>query len=376
VSTTKKETQLEAMRGIAATIVLADHCLFAFFPGLVSVAQGSSFFSFVNGRAPVTVFFVLSGFVLTRRYLQTGDDSIITRGVIKRWPRLMGPVLIAVLASWALFQLNWYSFAEAGRVLGNDWLAGVAIPETNPTFIRALTQGTFLTFFRGDATFDNPLWTMHIEFVGSFIAFGLAMIIVRLDDVMSRVLVLLIVSVLCHFANANLVAFPIGVALATFIRSIAIPLWAALASTFLAIYLLGYTGLNVGVYSIFDLHPLIGAYWFYPTVLGAAILIGTIETSRGFRKVLDNFVMRILGEFSFPLYVLHLLVICSIGTSFFLSTRSTTGAALVSFIISFLTAWPLVILNRRWVAFLNQMINSRIKGPESRTRRPSLPQFS
>jgi hypothetical protein len=50
--------------------------------------------------------------VLTRGYLQTGDNKILLRGAIKRWPRLAGLATVVVMISWALFAFDVYQFEE------------------------------------------------------------------------------------------------------------------------------------------------------------------------------------------------------------------------------------------------------------------------
>jgi peptidoglycan/LPS O-acetylase OafA/YrhL len=76
----------------------------------------------LNGHAAVALFFVLSGYVLSRRFFESGDHRILLKGAVKRWPRLMGPVLLVVLASYALFKVNFYQFEQAGAVSGSPWL--------------------------------------------------------------------------------------------------------------------------------------------------------------------------------------------------------------------------------------------------------------
>jgi hypothetical protein len=88
-----KGSHLEAMRGIAALIVVASHLVRAFSSHQLSeIWVGKPWFVFINGEAAVTFFFVLSGYVLTLRPLRSGDPLATVRGVIKRWPRLAGPV--------------------------------------------------------------------------------------------------------------------------------------------------------------------------------------------------------------------------------------------------------------------------------------------
>jgi peptidoglycan/LPS O-acetylase OafA/YrhL len=177
---------------------------------------------------------VLSGYVLTRHYFQTRDDLSIARGVVKRWPRMAVPVIAAVLMSWALFALDLYRFTNVAPITGSDWLYKFAFAYQTPfvpDFWEALMQGAFLTFFRGDSHYDSSLWTMRIELIGSYVAFGLALVLVRLSAASLWVAIFLVIVVvlLCNYANSNLVAFPIGVALAFFMvrRPLIIPFWSA-----------------------------------------------------------------------------------------------------------------------------------------------------
>src|SRR5215472_16570432 len=123
----KKDIVLEAIRGGAALVVVVWHVCVGFFPySLNGWWQGSPLNLFMNGHSAVQLFFVLSGYVLTRRYFESGNNRILLRGAVKRWPRLMGPVLLVVLASYMLFKLDLYQFEQAGAVSGSGWLIGFA----------------------------------------------------------------------------------------------------------------------------------------------------------------------------------------------------------------------------------------------------------
>lgn len=93
------------MRGIAAVMVVFWRLLPGFPPKVSQIER--PWYGFVNGAATVGFFFVLSGFVLTRRSFQVNDADALARGAIKRWPRPAGTVGIAGLVGWALFPLGW-----------------------------------------------------------------------------------------------------------------------------------------------------------------------------------------------------------------------------------------------------------------------------
>src|SRR5580704_4993180 len=115
----ERDVSLDAMRGIAALAVFGWHSMLAFYPSssgyldatpIGETARSQFWFVAVHGAGAVAFFFVLSGFVLTRVSLTTGRTDILVRGLIKRWPRLAGPVLVAVIGSWQLFALGGYFY--------------------------------------------------------------------------------------------------------------------------------------------------------------------------------------------------------------------------------------------------------------------------
>src|SRR5580692_8294430 len=85
-----RDLPLEALRGLAALVVVVWHFFLGLDPAVLSLPglRGTPFFAFVHGSAAVGVFFVLSGYVLTRRYFETGQKRVLVIGALKRWFRL------------------------------------------------------------------------------------------------------------------------------------------------------------------------------------------------------------------------------------------------------------------------------------------------
>ena len=253
-----KDISLEALRGLAAVSVLFWHNMLGFFPEKAGVFPNldphgaintSVFFGFIHGSAAVAFFFVLSGFVLTRHFFVSGDPSRIFLGALKRWPRLALPVLITVLISWLLFRLNLYFFQEAASITQSPWLAKFAFAYETPfqvNFSDALKQGLYRTFFRGDSYYDSSLWTMRYEFIGSFAAFGLALILYPARSKVLQLYIIAIAIALCHFTNPWYAAFPVGVALAALLprHKRTVPLLLTVGMVTLAMYLAGYSELR------------------------------------------------------------------------------------------------------------------------------------
>jgi peptidoglycan/LPS O-acetylase OafA/YrhL len=377
-----KDASLEALRGFAAIIVVFWHSMLGFFPAGSGALQyfpledsfvGQPWFGLLNGDAAVGFFFVLSGFVLTRRYFQRGDDLSVVRGVVKRWPRLAVPVLAAVLMSWALFALDLYRFTNVAPITNSAWLYYFAFAYQTP-FVPdlwgAIMQGGFLTFFRGDSFYDSSLWTMRIELIGSYVAFALALVLARLSaaSVWIAVFLVTVVVLLCHFASPNFVAFPAGVALAFFLvrRPLVMPLWQAAILLLFSGYLAGYSGHPIGAYQ-----PFAGLFSenvpsVYVHIFASVVAIAAVEAWGGVRQILQKRFFLFIGEISFPLYLVHVPVLCSAGCWAFLAAQSHDpqwapwiGAA-ATFVGSFIVASPLMLLNRVWLAALNRFMSRAI----------------
>ena len=129
--TDSKLVQLEALRGLAAFIVVAWHFLWAFDPARIGIVDGfdpssamlgSVSFASIDGPAAVTLFFVLSGFVLPLGFFRSGRTELVVRATAKRWLRLVCLVMLAVLLSWLLFRFGLYRHREAAQISQSAWL--------------------------------------------------------------------------------------------------------------------------------------------------------------------------------------------------------------------------------------------------------------
>ena len=188
-----KLVQLEALRGLAAFIVVAWHFLWAFDPARIGIVDGfdpsaamlgSVGFASIDGPAAVTLFFVLSGFVLPLGFFRSGRTELVVRATAKRWLRLVCLVMLAVLLSWLLFRCGLYRHREAAQLSQSAWLGtfGGSHQEQSftPSLFGAMLEGSLFAFLREPDMYDPVLWTMHHEFIGSFVTFFLATTLVGL----------------------------------------------------------------------------------------------------------------------------------------------------------------------------------------------------
>ena len=323
-------------------------------------------FALFNGTAAVTVFFVLSGLVLSRAYLLTGDVSIIRRGALKRWPRLAGPVVIVVVVSAILDRFGLYRYDQASIVTGSPWLAGHLFHGLEPDargILGALSQGT-LTFFRGDSSYDSSLWTMRYEMTGSYMVFGLVLILGQIGKAGAAVVYLLAINILIYlYTDTYMIPFLVGVCIAYAQPRDSFRMPAVVGVTLMAsaLFLLGYSGLNAGWYKPMAslLH---GVDTIYVHVTGAAMVIVATNSTPALKSHLQSRLCAFLGWISFPIYLIHIPVLCSLGSATFLLTLPVVGpraaslaALLATVSASVAAAVPLAMINDAWTASVDRV---------------------
>jgi peptidoglycan/LPS O-acetylase OafA/YrhL len=374
-----RDTALEALRGVAALIVVFWHLTVAFaptragiFPGFDPGASinGEWWFAILNGSASVTFFFVLSGFVLTRRPLVTGNAASLLRGVAKRVPRLMGPVLIACLFSWILLRTGCYHYRVAASITGSPWLAtfGYAAPPPakDAPLWDAILQGLYSTLFAGVTGYDSSLWTMRLELVGSLIVYALALMMLALKRPVALGLPVMLMLVLLFInTEPHYVSFIAGIALAVVLPRTprALPLPLALALAALAWWLSAYSDFTTH----FDWLGIFKLNAIYLHTLCAMMAIYLVETVPLFHRTLSTRLGGWLGRLSFPIYLLHVPILCSAGCETFLLLQAhgpavaKIGAIGATVAVTILCAIPFGVADVTWTRYLARKAQDWVK---------------
>jgi peptidoglycan/LPS O-acetylase OafA/YrhL len=384
----KRLIPLEGYRGIAALIVLVHHFFLGFAPyttGLLKEARdadsliGSFYFAIFNGTAAVSFFFTLSGFVLCWSFFKNESSDRLLLSFFKRWPRLVGPVVLTTITSWLLFKAQLYYFAPASTYSKSPWLAGFAFAgwdsSFHPSFGKALSQGV-MTFFTGKVSYNTNLWTMRPEFQGSLIVFLLAGFIAyvlryRFLFVSCVVFVFALAACSIHF-----VPFVIGVFISAYMakaRNVASgSVYLHWLLILIGIYLLGYAE-PMGAYRwllSWQLGEVVQSQIILHTVGSALIIYATMSNDRIF-SLLSNRLSVLLGRISFPLYLIHTIVICSSSSFIFwflskeaLNPDQVLGITfMATVVVTLLLAIPLMIFDEWWMRFVDQHVRRLSSSP-------------
>ncbi|HEY6159874.1 MAG TPA: acyltransferase [Bacteroidia bacterium] len=335
---------LEGIRGVAAFMVLLHHFQLGFYPaafdGNMARAHMSSdwelwYFSsplsvLTNGNFCVTIFYVLSGYVLSHKYMQTHDISSLVSAAHRRFLRLYIPIAFALVVSFLLLRFSIYHYVEASKVTKSDWWMATLV-SADPSVCTLLKFLGYRVMFLGDSSFDTTMWTMPTELFGSLLVFALLALV---HDTRKKYFIYCILLVY-FFATQHFyyIAFVLGIMLHgvnglagerrnNWWRMLLVPV-------------LFFGGLFLGSFcSLGWTHP---HMWDFITsqdvfmrfdvihILGAAMLIAAVLLSPLMQRILGSRFFVFLGFISFSLFLLHPIVIGSFSAHFILGTAEKLG---------------------------------------------------
>jgi peptidoglycan/LPS O-acetylase OafA/YrhL len=327
---------LEGLRGIAALSVVAHHYCCAFYPALIfgSIAAvhltplepaiaASPLSALFNGAFAVSIFFVLSGYVLPHRYFLTRDPESLSGGATRRYIRLAIPILFTSLIVLGLISLHLYFNVPASAVTQSGWLKNQT--SFTPGLGDVIAQSLWGSLTLGQSSYNTVLWTMTIEFLGSFLVLSFAALFGNLKN--RWVFYLVAAGV---FINTYYLAFIAGMFLCDLMtseggkrRRITNPL---LTLTLLAAgiflgswYLAGWWGAAAGIPRTL---PFLNLSQFC-RIAGAVLVLLAVLNLEPLQKTLGGRIPLFLGKISFSMYLLHAIVLNSFSCLLFLALSGT-----------------------------------------------------
>ena len=354
---------LETLRGLGALIVLGCHLAGFFGPASFQNAPSAPQFPveswlrwfpcslLLSGRFAVSLFFVLSGVVLSLRHLgpHAAPERVLAGAVVKRLFRLLPMVLATAVLTVALGRAGLLYHLEYARLSSFEWLA--AKDEWQKPIQEMLRQAWYRPITEATAI-SPPLYTIGLEIQGSFLIFALLFLMRHV----LRHRWILGFTVLVFHADA-LAGFVVGLLLADlFQNSQGFRQWAARPVFAIPGLVLG---LWLGSQQLGGLenleHPLGTAFlppihfgYYGWQMLGAILVMAVVLGNPALLRVLDFPIGRWLGSISYGLYAIHFTVLSSLGCwiALRLPGSQTAGASLLTAsaactIVSLLAGWAL-----------------------------------
>lgn len=316
-----RETYLDGLRGWASLFVLLGHL------GPVFLLVGQNFPPipfFIDARLAVFVFFALSGYVLSIHFYRTGDRVSVVSLALRRYFRLTIPIAASIMIAVIIDRLGLALNQQAGTAAGSPWLSlGFQAPIGLAEAAKFALVDVYRLGVRDALYYNAVLWTMPYEMLGSFLIFGILLATGR--SVQVQVTATLSFCIASWWADSFLLPFGFGMALALF-RS-----WYNHRPSFAA----------NGLLLLAMLAVLGGAALRYPVdntrslSVYAAAIVAICTCSPQVQRFLDWPISQWLGRISFPLYLVHLFAIYTVGSALYLwlgggAKVSSWGAAVVA----------------------------------------------
>jgi len=335
----KKLVYLDGLKGLGCVMVFLTHFVFAFYygmyhfepaschlPGNLDIAIGKSPLNvFFNGNTAVRLFLVLSGYLLCRGFFLTGDRNRLKQSALKRYFRLMPAVLAVNVVIFFCMKLGLYQNGPAAVLAGSEeWFAG--FNSFAPSFWGMLKESLFGCFLFGTNDYNGVLWTLQMLFLGAYLDYGLAALIGRWKY---RYLVYGVVAVL--LVRTDFLSIFLGYVLCDFMhtgwkiqrllcKSRALN-WIFLVT---GLYFMCYPSAGFGYEgTIWGILPFVFVNYYH--ILGVLLFVFAVLNLEPLQRFFSLGLFQYLGRISYSLYLIHFLVIATLGSWFFLTFQDVLG---------------------------------------------------
>ncbi len=332
-----RELYLDGVRGLAALVVVNEHILRLFYPALFidtsliydnfTLMERLTFPPFNllhNGGWAVSLFFVLSGYVLSIGFFDNKADIKPIAAMVTRYLRLTVPVVVVLLMCYTIMSAD-LLFLDSARLLTGTHVAPVGGADV--TLWSVIYQSLIGVYLHNDFSHNPVLWTMQAELIGSVVVylllFALHTLSWRLTDSASRRYVLYAVLIALTSQTVYL-AFVLGVLIADVKtmqyqllnkKALLIPI------IFSGFILLGYNvrGLFDNPYRWITLSTFDSRSEYLYNIWGAALVLLALTHSSVLQRLLHGPLLTWLGQKSYAIYLLNYPILMSVGAGIFVS---------------------------------------------------------
>jgi peptidoglycan/LPS O-acetylase OafA/YrhL len=359
---------LEGLRGVAAIQVVALHVVQAFLPHWEG--RGGPLEILQDGHVAVYLFFLLSGAVLTLSFqAQPGFLAQTAKRVVR-----LGLPVAAAAGLAALLLAAWpQAHVQAAHWSGSTWLAtdssgpASARQVIRETFVESMLTGyadtTLLPDFAAAwlnldplaRSLDTPLWTLHYEFYGSLMVFGL--VALRRRTRLGHAAAVGLMALL--FGAQTMFLFVLGHLAAGWLgtkrpaRPVALAAGLVLLAAGVALCARKDWGAVADLRLLLDRVLLVRApnLFQFGAQLAAVVLFAAPLLAPPLRRALETSVPRRLGRLSFGIYLLHFPILFTLGCLAFTALHGLPqllAAALAVAVVAAVTL-PAAALFERWI---------------------------
>ena len=357
-----KQTKLDyinGLKGIGAGIVYLCHFVFAFYYGMYSLEPadchlpgnleiaigGSPLNTLFSGNFAVRLFLVMSGYVLCLGYFRTRDRKKLLVSAGKRYIRLMPAILVSNLFICVLMMAGAFRNVAVSELTGSAWLAG--FQRSTPNLLNAVLEAVFGCFVLGTNQYNGVLWTIPFLFLGALLVYGVCWLF---GEKKWRYAVYALLGAALFLTDYAGVFFGFVLCdvmctrkkLVDWLKKQQWLLWMALVlGVYLSSYPSGGTHLESTIYGWI---PIVMVVPYH--LAGALLLVFAVVCLEPLQKFFSLPLFVKLGEISYSLYLVHFMVIATLGCFVFellYGNLSYNAAAAITFVVTTGVTWAVSV---------------------------------
>lgn len=299
----KKINCLQGVRAIACICVFLSHFRRAFLPDYHNVLIDNTPLKILtSGNTAVRIFFVLSGFVISYKYMEKKNYDTVPKDIFKRYFRLMPSVLFVNLLAYCFMKQGLLFNVDAAGLSGSEDFLGIYNTFIPDLWI-CLKEGIATCFVNGANTYVAPLWTMTYEFGGAILV--LSVIGISKDKNLRYLFYVIQLTFFSSYYNY----FVIGMLICDLYHNTAIS--EVLTKHKAMNNVLFICSATVVIMQLPDDGVKSSRVLFGMALIGMFL---TLICSTWSEKYLGNGSLRYLGKLSYAIYLLHWLIIESLSS--------------------------------------------------------------
>jgi|GEM_PF-5669208 len=324
----------EGLRGLLALVVFIHHFILLFYPAVyIGTFDRQEFIAdpyafkillahsplniFMSGHLAVCMFLVISGYVLTVSYKLSGTTYTLQHNILKRYFRLIFPVLGACLFLKILFACGIIELANYPRNI-EKLEFGNKLFRSDLTFPSLLITSLFSVPLSGHSNFLPVLWTVKAEFLGVLALFSFLIITHHLRGRFYYAVVL--ISGYLYFSQFLFILLIAGGLICVYEEKIKKAFVLRISKVFLlclALFCGGMLNTNreATSYSIYAF-TLKFPFQVYPLFhnLAAIFFLILLISSTTLKRLFSYNYLVLFGKLCFSIYLLHLPVLYCLGS--------------------------------------------------------------
>ncbi len=291
----------------------------------------------MGGKFGVRIFMTISGFFVGYRFFITGDKKSLSSGVVKKYFRLVFPIITANIAIYGLMKTGLFMNAQASVAAGSQVFVG-NYNQFQPSLFAAVWEAVWGCFATGANQYNGPLWFIYYEFFGTLL---IAAILSLLGNSKSRYVAYAIGCVLS--IRSDFLPFLLGAVICDL--TYRPPMWLEkLSKQKWLMWLVLLFGLFLGSYPPIGerlegtIYAMIPAKVILYYIIGASCVLYAVLHLEFPQKVLGSRIVTWLNTYSYGFYLTHFFVLCTFSSGLFLALHEHMNyhlLAVINYVLSF-----------------------------------------